>query len=83
MSTLNIPLQVAEDPAVEPQKPSPAISILTQAFTQVDEVLNKAEQTLQLLQSNLQQVTSQRIALAAQKQMLSELITKIKQEESK
>lgn len=62
---------------------SPAITVLLNAQAQVAEVLAKAEQTLQLLQSNIQQVSAQRTGLTAQNQMLTELITKIKQEEAK
>lgn len=59
------------------------LQILQSAQAQVEDVLVKAEQTFQLLQQNLTQVSTQRVALSAQKQMLVELISRIKQEESK
>jgi hypothetical protein len=61
---------------------SPAITILTAAYQQVTEVLAKAEATLQLLQQNLTQVSSQRIGLQHQKTMLIELLQKIKAAET-
>lgn len=60
-----------------------SLNIINQAHSQVEDLLKKAEQTLTLLQQNLQQVTSQRIALAAQKALLEELKTKILHETSK
>ena len=62
-------------------QPQSAVSIMTTALTQVEEVLAKAESTYTLLQQNLQQVATQRIGLQSQKQMLMELITKVKQVE--
>ena len=59
------------------------LQILAAAQAQVEDVLVKADQTFQLLQQNLNQVSTQRVALSAQKQMLVELISRIKQEESK
>lgn len=58
-------------------KLSPAAEILSKALNQVDDVLTKADQTLKLLQENIQQVQLQRVACNAQKQMLVELINKI------
>ena len=63
------------------EQQSPAINILTSALAQVDEVLTKAEATIQLLQSNLQQTNAQKIGLSHSKGMLTELIERIKKAE--
>ena len=72
------------DPVVEAPKPknSPALAVLSAALAQVQEVKVKSEQTLQLLQQNLNQVTNQRIGLQHQEAMLNELIAKIQQAEA-
>lgn len=67
----------------EPVKDSTSISILKAALTQVSDVLVNAEATINMLQQNLAQVTSQRVGLQYQKNMLTELITKIQDAESK
>ncbi len=54
-----------------------ALKTLKTAQTQVEELLIKAEQTLEMLQQNRQQVMSQKIGLSHQKMMLNELISKI------
>jgi hypothetical protein len=56
---------------------SPALSILKVALAKVEEVSTNADKTLQMLQQNLQQVSSQRIGLQHQQNMLIELIEKI------
>ena len=56
---------------------TPAISILKSALTKVEEISANADKTLQMLQQNLQQVSSQRIGLQHQQNMLIELIEKI------
>ena len=66
-----------------PAPKSVAITILQAALVQVEEVLQKAEQTLSMLQQNLAQVRDQRIGLIHQQSMLKELTTKIQNEEFK
>lgn len=61
---------------------SPALKVLDLAATQVQDVLHKAEQSLSLLQQNLQQVSTQKIALSAQLSMLNELKTRIAEDEA-
>lgn len=56
---------------------TPAISILKAALAKVEEISANADKTLQMLQQNLQQVSSQRIGLQHQQNMLIELIEKI------
>lgn len=56
---------------------SPAVSILKTALAKVEEVSSNADKTIQMLQQNLQQVSSQRIGLQHQQNMLIELIEKI------
>ena len=62
-------------------KQSPVLTILSSALSQVNEVLGKAESTLQLLQQNISQVSAQKIGLTHQQGMLTELITRIDQAE--
>ena len=67
----------------DPINPSPAVNILKNALTQVEDVLKTANESFQLLQNNLQQVTNQRIGLTHQRAMLQELISQVQNAESK
>lgn len=62
---------------------STAVTILKTALNSVDEVLQKSESTIQLLQQNLNQTVQQRNGLTYQKVMLTELIAKIQKAENK
>ena len=75
------PVTLPLKPTIKQQTKQPqssvAISVLNNALAKVTEVLEKAEQTLQLLQQNVAQVSGQRIGLSHQKTMLNELIATI------
>ena len=70
-------------PEKETKPDSETLQLLKAAETQVTEVLAKAEQSLQLLIQNTKQVTEQKIALGAQKAMLSELVKRVTEIEAK
>ena len=74
-TTITATSKPAEIAAVNTE--SPALSILKVALAKVEEVSTNADKTLQMLQQNLQQVSSQRIGLQHQQNMLIELIEKI------
>jgi hypothetical protein len=69
-----------EETQIVEEVPAPskldAVELLKAAHTQVATVLAKAEESFNMLQTNLQTVRDQRIALSAQKQMLSEILTR-------
>jgi hypothetical protein len=89
--TVLIPLEAAQAIPALAQQPeasiipedSETLQLLKLAEAQVAEVLQKAEQSLRLLEQNTIQVTQQRIALNAQKSMLTELVKKVTEIESK
>lgn len=54
-----------------------AVEILQSAYNQVSDVLNKADQTANMLTEQVAKIKDQKLGLSAQKQMLAELIVKI------
>jgi len=85
----SVPLKIETTPITNtvaiptPPAESPAISILKSALAKVEEISGNADKTIQMLQQNLQQVSSQRIGLQHQQNMLIELIEKIGAAEQK
>lgn len=68
------------DVPTEVKKTNPnegALNLINNALSQVSEVLTKAEETHQMLQQKMSDVTAQRIALNAQKSLLTELRDKL------